>query len=360
MNKPFFSIVVPCCNVGAYVDELVKSVRAQSFTDYECILSVERSSDDTLERCEAAANQDSRFRVLFGERSGSASVPRNRGLDSALGQYVVWVDGDDRLADGALARIAAEARVGDMPDVMQFSAERSDEAADGAVVSCSVVSNFPTSAAGSTLSGREAMLDLARRGASYHPMPWLMAIRIGFLRETGIRFIPGIRYEDAEWAPRVFYAARRVRVIDAVCYAYRRRGGSVTTSAFSPNELACVSQVIRSLLLFHATNRFDAALSRAWARIVLSLFFYYFFSPWRTARIVSADWTPCIRNVLRGRGRVDFLRLVRFAGLPKKIAAPFVLLCGLSPALDWPAKAFFRNLYYPLVMRREKGAVDEA
>lgn len=353
----FLSIVVPCCNVGAYVDALVASIRSQSFSDWECLLSVERSDDDTRARCEAAARADARFRVLFGARSGSASVPRNRGLDAARGRYVVWVDGDDRLADGALARIAAAARADERepPDVIQFAAERSDEAADGTVTARSRVANFPAGADGRTETGREFLLGLARRGASYHPMPWLMALRIDFLRANGLRFLPGIRYEDAEWAPRVFHAARRVRVLDAVCYRYRRRAGSVTTGVFSARELACVGIVIRSLLRFHATRPFDAALSRAWARLVLSLFFYYFFSPRRTARIAAADWTSCARALLAGTGRADFLRLVRFAGLPKKVAAPLVLLCGVRPCLDVPARLFFRRLYYPLVLRREKG-----
>ena len=77
---PFFSIIVPCCQVARYVDDMVASVRRQSFADWECILSVEDSSDGTLAACEALATSDVRFRPVSGPHSGSPATPRNRGL----------------------------------------------------------------------------------------------------------------------------------------------------------------------------------------------------------------------------------------------------------------------------------------
>ena len=75
---PFFSIIVPCCQVARYVDDMVASVRRQSFADWECILSVEESSDTTEAKCRAVAAADARFRVIVGPKSGSPATPRNR------------------------------------------------------------------------------------------------------------------------------------------------------------------------------------------------------------------------------------------------------------------------------------------
>ena len=356
MSRPFFSVIAPCCNVSMHLDAMLASVRNQSFVDWECILSVERSTDDTHERCAEAARQDTRFRVLFGERSGSPASPRNRGLDVARGTYVVWLDGDDFLADdGVLARIAAACANGE-PDVIQFAAERRDEDAEGRVVSCVRFANFLPTDDGRMWSGYEALVSIARRGASYFPMSWLMALRLDFLRENAIRFVPGLIYEDSESTPRIFYAAKSVSYLDAVCYVYRRRMGSVTTNAFSVRELACLAESVRLLLRFHVTHPFDVGLSQAWARLVLSRFLFKFFNPWYTTRIARRDWTSCARMLLKGTGRTDFLRLVRFAGLPKRFAAPLVLLCGIHPILDCPARAFFRCVYYPLALRDMKAS----
>ena len=350
VQAPFFSIVVPCCNVGKYVDEMVESIRSQSFTNWECILSVERSDDDTHEKCLAAARQDARFSVLFGERSGSASVPRNRGLVAAKGRYVVWVDGDDRLAEGALARLADDVRKADNPDLIQFAAEERDECGDDESGDVQCIFNFEEVMDGCSLTGEETMIAIADHPGIYYPVPWLMCIRIDFLRKNDLSFIPGVRYEDAEWAPRVLYAARNVFVDKTVCYFYRRRTGSVTTIVYSKRNFMDFVEVARSWFRFHAEHSFSDRLSRAWARSILSLFLEYFFKAKRISGIRKSDWTKGARALWKEGGRGNFLRLVRFAGLPKRLAAPLVLLCGIHPLLDAPARAYFRFLYYPLVM----------
>lgn len=351
-RAPFFSVVVPCCNVGRYVDALVGSVRRQSCADWECLLSVEDSDDDTRARCEAAARADARFKVLFGPRSGSASVPRNRALAVARGRYVVWADGDDMLADGALARFAADARRADAPDVIACAAEAREEDAAGRVLSVARVSNFPASADGRTLTGAEAMCEIDRTATRYFPMPWLMAMRADFVRAHALTFIPHIHSEDAEWMPRVLYAARRLYVEGAVCYVYRHRPGSATTSPYSAFEMASYVRVYGALFHFHATHPFPPRVSRAWAGLLLSQFLGWMFFPRTVAALPARVWQRTFRELWRVCSRRDVLRLVRFAGLPKRLAAPLVLLCGLHPLLDAPAKAFFRFLYYPLVLRQ--------
>ena len=47
--KPFFSIIVPCCDVEPYVRECLDSVSNQPFTDWECLIGVETSKDKTEE-----------------------------------------------------------------------------------------------------------------------------------------------------------------------------------------------------------------------------------------------------------------------------------------------------------------------
>lgn len=353
-ESPFFSLIVPCCNVGKYVDELVDSVVGQSFSDWECILFVETSQDDTLDRCQCAERRDARFKVLTGPRSGSASIPRNKGLAAARGRYVVWIDGDDKLVEGALDRIAKDVHRADEPDIIHYAANQREEDADGRVVRMSRIFSFPDAENGRMLTGEEAMCAIVSPNPHFYPVPWLMAIRVDFLRENGLEFLPRIRYEDLEWMPRVLYAARRVFVDNTVCYLYRHRYGSVTRRDFTSRELACLVVVFRSLFNFFVTHAFTRRLATAWARGILSPFFSYFFAPKRFACINLLAWSVCIRCLLRNRGWVNFVKLARFAGLPKKVAVPLVLMCGLHPALGWPARAYFRYFYYPLVMRQVK------
>ncbi len=102
---PFFSVVAACCDVAPWLPDCLASLLSQPCSDWECLLVVETSSDDTEAIARAAAARDPRFRVFTGPRTGSCSVPRNRGIEEARGEYVIFLDGDDTLVPGALARV---------------------------------------------------------------------------------------------------------------------------------------------------------------------------------------------------------------------------------------------------------------
>lgn len=351
-RRPFFSVIVPCCNVARYLDEMAASLLGQSFADWECILSVEDSTDATLASCEALAASDARFRVVTGPRSGSPATPRNRGLARAKGRYVVWLDGDDLLADEALARFAAALRAHGEPEAAQGAVL--ERAEDGVGTRTPAVRrfNFEASDDGRVLAAGEALVRFARRATFAWPMASLTVCRADFLRAHGLLFAPGLKHEDEEWTPRVLTLAPRLLVLDADLYVYRRRAGSVMTSESAGEACAHTAAVTRNLLFFFAAHRLPGPVARAWARLVLSFFFdHLFFCSFRPGAVACAPSvrTACLRRVLKAGGRRAYLKLTRHAGLPKKLAAPFVLLCGIHPLLDGPAMAYFRCLYYPLV-----------
>ncbi len=360
-RSPFFSIVVPCYNVGKYVGDTIRSVREQSFSDWECLLAVEASADDTLAICEAAAADDSRIRVLLGEHSGSASTPRNRAIAAAKGVYAVWLDGDDLLADGALAKLAELARANDMPDLIESEMEEHGEDASGAVVRIHRNRNFDATQNGRILTGSAAMIASATFTADLWPSPGMATLRLDFVRENGLTFVDGLRFEDTEWFPRVLYAARRVLVTDFVMQIYRHRPHSETTVSCTASALVHMARVFGSLFRFYATHAFSPALARAWARSQISHFLERFFLTAPRVGIRGRDWTESMGVLWReAGGRSGFLRLMRFAGLPKRIAAPLIALCGIHPLLDLPAKLYFKWLYYPIVMRQVRWRDKEA
>ena len=68
----FFSIIVPCCDVGRYVDDMITSIREQTYSDFECLLMYEESKDNTLELLRKAVEADNRSIGLVIEKSLSA------------------------------------------------------------------------------------------------------------------------------------------------------------------------------------------------------------------------------------------------------------------------------------------------
>ena len=96
------SVIVPVYNVEPYLRECIESILGQTYRDFELILVNDGSTDDSGTICDEYAAQDTRIRVLHQKNSG-VSVARNVGLDSVQGEYIAFVDSDDRVSKDYLA-----------------------------------------------------------------------------------------------------------------------------------------------------------------------------------------------------------------------------------------------------------------
>lgn len=98
MNKnPLISIIIPCYNVERYVEKCIRSIMGQSYNNIEIIAVDDGSPDNSPQILDRLANEDCRIKVIHKQNAG-VSAARNRGLEAATGEYVVFVDGDDYLA----------------------------------------------------------------------------------------------------------------------------------------------------------------------------------------------------------------------------------------------------------------------
>lgn len=94
--KDLVSIVMPMYNSAAYVVESIRSVLAQTYTNWELIVVDDCSSDDSVSRVREFCQTDSRIRLLqTNKASGSPTTPRNEGVKSANGRFIAFLDSDD-------------------------------------------------------------------------------------------------------------------------------------------------------------------------------------------------------------------------------------------------------------------------
>lgn len=91
------SIVVPVYNAEKYLDECIKSLIAQTFYDIEILLVEDCSTDNSRQLCEQYAMLDNRIRLLYNETNRGVSYSRNVGIKFSVGEYVMFVDADDKL-----------------------------------------------------------------------------------------------------------------------------------------------------------------------------------------------------------------------------------------------------------------------
>jgi len=107
------SVIIPTWNRAAAVVEAVGDVLRQTETDFEILVCDDGSTDESRERVRAIA--DPRLFWIDGPRSGCPAAPRNRGIGLARGEWIAFLDSDDRWLPSKLARqleVASAAGVG--------------------------------------------------------------------------------------------------------------------------------------------------------------------------------------------------------------------------------------------------------
>lgn len=93
-EHPLISIIVPVYRVEKFLDRCVKSLVGQTYENIEIILVDDGSPDKSGSMCDAWAERDPRIKVLHKE-NGGLSDARNRGVETAGGEYISFVDSDD-------------------------------------------------------------------------------------------------------------------------------------------------------------------------------------------------------------------------------------------------------------------------
>lgn len=89
------SIITPTWNCSKYVEETIRSVQKQTWSNWEMIIVDDCSTDQTVELIKALAAEDPRIILLQQEENGGAAKARNRALEASKGRYIAYLDADD-------------------------------------------------------------------------------------------------------------------------------------------------------------------------------------------------------------------------------------------------------------------------
>jgi glycosyltransferase involved in cell wall biosynthesis len=98
VSKPRVSIGLPVFNGEKYLEEALDSILAETYTDFELIISDNSSTDRTAQICVAYVAKDNRIRYYRNERNLGAAWNHNRVVELSRGEYFKWAAYDDVLA----------------------------------------------------------------------------------------------------------------------------------------------------------------------------------------------------------------------------------------------------------------------
>ena len=290
------SIIVPVYNVETYLSRCVDSLLDQgSFTDYEILLVDDGSTDRSGEICEEYAAANERVRMLHKVNGGLSSA-RNAGLDTAAGDYILFVDSDDYLRSDCLVGLL-EVAVQKKADIVCFNFAYVTEPYG------LQINSVHTDIAESIMTGEEYLLLNLKKG-TMQMMACMNLYSRTLLRQY--RFREGFVHEDEEWTPKVFCAAKRVCQYWMPLYGYFMRKDSISNTVKSrkaAEDLVNNCHLLRDFCASIENDDLRKELENNTAMLALSAFY--------KGRLVEQSYEiETLINSLQVRGKNDKKRIL--------------------------------------------------
>lgn len=247
-DSPLISVIIPVYNVEKYLRECLDSVLAQTYSNYEVILVDDGSTDISGAICDEYADKHNNIRVIHKE-NGGLSEARNTGLDASNGDYIYFLDSDDWIEKETLQSLANRITETDS-DVVFFDSKSFEDSGKGYQISQRYIRKFdyPT---GNGL----VVFEQLQTNKEFHSAVPLLFFKKSFFEESGIRFYPGILYEDMLFTFEALVKAKRVSQCKEAFYHRRYRHHSITQSKVSEKNYLSAATVYIELVAFSEQER---------------------------------------------------------------------------------------------------------
>ena len=213
MTEPLISIIIPVYNPGKYFSSCIDSITSQGFKDWEMILVDDGSTDGSGKACDEYAAKNKNISVIHQNNSGAAAA-RNTGINKAKGEYILFVDSDDLLTDGALDLIKDEITESGAEviffDLLKLFSDGKTASMGDEVEKEGLFGKSPN----------DAYNYLASR-PKFPDSPCAKAFLRSFVINNALFFEPGLLYEDVDWMTKVLANARSFSADSRPVYLYR-------------------------------------------------------------------------------------------------------------------------------------------
>ncbi|GEM_PF-2439678 len=225
-----FSVLTPVYNGALTLEEAAKTLNHQTFQDWEWLIVNDGSKDDTGKIADNLAEKDPRIHVVH-QPNGGVSVARNRAMDEAHGEWIVWLDADDAYTADALKMVNALTAEHPEVNALEFPYLRQgcDDQLQGAAGEAGVLSG--------TDAFERLYVNPATRGQ--HWQPW----RFVYRRENLPRFRKGIIHEDVDVLPAHLLTLGQVYIADKPFYIYTPDREGAATQTFTPKRVTDILDV---------------------------------------------------------------------------------------------------------------------
>lgn len=254
MNQlPLISVIVPVYRVEQYLNQCIRSITEQTYSNLEILLVDDGSPDGSGAICDDWAEKDPRIRVIH-QKNGGGGKARNAALDIAKGQWISFVDSDDYIAPHMLEHLyGLVCRGADIAECGYLVTEE-----DGA--------DFGSEAGEPVFYTPEDAMACHIQDTVFRQLIWNKLYRREVVGD--VRFPVGTKIDDEYFTYRVLGNARKLILSDRCCYAYRQQALSVM---HQKNPVKCREGILaKQQRLEYLKNRMPRLVPGAKRELLLS------------------------------------------------------------------------------------------
>lgn len=216
------SVIIPVYNVENYLEECLKSVQNQTYTNIEVLLVDDGSTDNSKQICERYCQEDSRF-YLISQTNQGQSVARNTGVVASTGEFIAFIDSDDIILPNYLETL------------MQYMAADVDIVESKFTVSKKefLAENPKEPTILFEGDSQEAVKAVSNHTLSVNPVMKLYRRAV----VEAVPYLEGIIFEDIYSGVGMLKYIRKIIKLDYVGYYYRQHQSSTMHRTFTPKNL---------------------------------------------------------------------------------------------------------------------------
>ena len=212
LDNPKISIIVPVYNTANYLEECLDSLINQSLEEIEIICIDDKSEDDSPKILEKYASSDKRIKLLYNKENTGQAIARNIALKSVKGEYVTFMDSDDKIDLNAYEKVLNFSEKNNL-DMVLFNVVRFDKKG---IIGGSELHEKSIQ----KLNSKTNILE--NNEFVYDTSPCNKLIKTSLIEENNIEFIDRL-YEDLLFSMELFTSTDSVGVLPDVKYYWRRR-----------------------------------------------------------------------------------------------------------------------------------------
>ena len=229
------SVIIPVYNVEQYLTQCVDSVLAQTYQNIEIILVDDGSTDYSGHICDEYLNIDERIKIVHQENAG-LSEARNNGFNVSNGLFVAFIDSDDWITSRFIEYLVCEI-VNTNADFAFCDAKCFEDSPKA----YNILQSYIREKKYDSGSGLEVFKELQTH-KDFHCAVQMYLWKRDFIEKNGLKFYPGILYEDMIYTFKAFLLAECVSHCHIELYHRRFRKNSIVTSR--PNKRNFMSACI--------------------------------------------------------------------------------------------------------------------